>query len=319
MSALHPIRPCAEFPNDNTELHAGSRWLSEHPSSPLTALLPDVPGVVFDAAPLPAASHLTADMHVARDAPDATIAVLEQHALDATNVPHVVLSPELTSPELMSDECASVDSTSQDNTYSELESELDLADLYDPFLAELAPFVEQMERAPFAAAYVDETPTQKLKPINQEPALIPVNQAVQPLMPLHFELTPLPPETLQWSQLTTVLSDHLLTLGHTRAAALMTPLLNAELVDLSRLEAKVIDRLLRDGIACARGNRVVSSPTFRSSAHVFREELANGGLDANEALFWLAQLVGSLTGDEHDALEETLRKLGIADLLEHAA
>jgi hypothetical protein len=280
MSAPHPIRPCAEFPNDNAELHAGSRWHLADPMSSVKALLPETPSVPFEAARLPPAPRKGADQQP--DAPEAAIAVLEVHALDTTTPPQLEWCPQ------------------------------DLPTHEDPFLVELLPFVEQFERAPLTATFAEETPTQKLQPWTH---------VAQPLAPLHFELTPLPPQVAEWTQLTTILADYLLSRGHTRASALIGPLLNAELVDLSRLDDSVLEHLQRDGVACLRGTRVVSSPSFRSSAHVLRDELANGGLDSNEAMFWLTDLVGALMGgrDEHSALETSLRELGIAQLLDRAA
>jgi hypothetical protein len=280
MSVSHPIRPCAEFPNDNTDLHAGSRWLLAHPASSIEALLPEGPSVPFEAPPLQPAAHQRTTSTA--DAPEATIAVLEEHSLEATTPPLLELR------------------------------ELEPIDADDPFLAELAAFVERAELHDSPPPCIEETPTQKLRP---------VNRSAQPLVPLHFELTPLPPQASEWSELIAVLTEHLLRLGHTRASALIGPLLNAELVDLSRLEPSVLEQLQRDGVACPRGTRMVSSPTFRSSAHVFREELGNGGLEPNEALFWLAQLIGALLGnnDEHDTLESSLRELGITRLFERAA
>ncbi len=287
MSAPHPIRPCAEFPNDNDDLHAGSRWLLADPLSSVTALLPNGPSIPFEAARLLVPTQTndqTGELAVALppDAPETTLTVLEAHALDATTPPRSDFEP-IVNPALE-----------------------------DPFLVELLPFVEQLTCESAATSFIDETPTQKLRPWSQ---------SVQPLVPLHFELTPLPPQVSEWSELITVLADYLLTRGHTRASALIGPLLNAELVDLSRLDSAVIQHLETDGIACSRGTRVVSSPSFRSSAHVLREELGNGGLDTHEAMFWLAQLVGALMGgqDEHEVLEATLRHLGIDRLIERAA
>lgn len=286
----HPIRPCAEFPNDNTDLHAGSRWVLDATSTVVKPLLPEATGVSFQPVPL---VPVLAPEQPRADSPEATIAVLDEQALETTTPAH--------------DDCAHDASL----PLPEVE-EVEEVEEFDPFVAALAPFVEQWAPVASSSTYVEETPTQQLRPLHQ---------AVQPLAPLHFELTPLPAQVSEWSELVALLTDYLLTLGHTRASALIGPLLNGELVDLSRLERPVIDQLQRDGVASLRGSRVVSSASFRSSAHVFREELANGGLDANEALFWLTDLVGALMGgeDEHEVLEARLRELGIARLLERAA
>jgi len=75
---------------------------------------------------------------------------------------------------------------------------------------------------------------------------------------------------------------------------------------------------MSDGVAEMRGGRPVSSARFRESARVFREEFSEGGLNADDALFWLSQLRVALGGGSADdvVLENALRELGIAELLE---
>lgn len=361
MSATHPIRPCAEFPNDNAELHAGSRWHANAPLGAVTAVLPEVPCVVFDALPLANAPHAPAEASAPEtDAPESTIDVLGPHCLDTASSepeaepllrdptnpplepiaePHALdataLTPEreaedpaLDAPTPSSKHEAEAEALHLDITNPPLERAAELTPLdattltleleplvsateEDPFLLELLPFVGQTENVA-SNPFGEETPTQKLRPWTR---------AAQPLVPLQFELTPLPAQVSEWTQLTVILSEYLMKRGHTRASALITPLLNAELVDLSRLEEAVVAQLQNDGVACVRGTRVVSSPSFRSNAHVFREELANGGLDADEAMFWLVQLMSALMGndDELETLEQTLRDAGVSRLLERAA
>lgn len=143
----------------------------------------------------------------------------------------------------------------------------------------------------------------------------------QLLVPLQLELTPTPARLSPWSEFTCALSRHLMNGGHTRAAALIGPLLCGELVDFSRLDAPVLERLLADGVAEQRGGRLVTTDTFRHAAKAFREEFVAGGLDVGEALFWLSQVLAALGGGARDeaTLEAELRALGIAKLLERAA
>jgi hypothetical protein len=146
-------------------------------------------------------------------------------------------------------------------------------------------------------------------------------RGVQPLAPLQLELTPTPAALSPWSELTGAISRHLMNGGHTRAAALVGPLLCGELVDFGRVEAGAADRLVCDGIAEVRGGRTVTTAMFRHSAKAFREEFGTGGLNTNEALFWLSQLLVALCGGNADeeTLEAELRDLGVAKLLEWAA
>lgn len=151
--------------------------------------------------------------------------------------------------------------------------------------------------------------------------LLVMSRGVQPLPPLQFELTPTPAALGPWSELTGALSRHLLSGGHTRAAALVAPLLCGELVDFSRVEPAAIERLIKDGIVEVRGGRPVTSPTFRHAAKTFREEFGTGGLNAADALFWLSQVLVGLCGGSADEekFEGELRDLGVAKLLEWAA
>lgn len=148
-----------------------------------------------------------------------------------------------------------------------------------------------------------------------------VPRGVQPLVPLQLELTPTPAATSPWTELTNALSRHLMNSGHTRSSALLAPLMCGELVDLSRIDAVAIERLIRDGVAETRGGRVVTTATFRHSAKAFREEFSAGGLNAEDALFWLSQLLVGLCGGaaDEETLESELRDLGVAKLLEWAA
>lgn len=153
------------------------------------------------------------------------------------------------------------------------------------------------------------------------PDLVPLASGVQPLAPLFLELTPTPAHVTPWTELTGTLSRHLLSEGHTRAAALIAPLLNGELVDLSRLPPASLELLVVSSVAEKRGGLVVCTSAFRDSARAFREEFYGGGLNAADALFWLSQLLCALTGGlcEEEAFEATLRDLGVAKLLERAA
>ncbi len=150
---------------------------------------------------------------------------------------------------------------------------------------------------------------------------VPVKHGAQPLLPLQLELTPTPAVVSGWVELTNVVSRYLLNAGHTRAAALLPPLLNGELVDLSRLPAAAIERLVTDSVAETRSDRTVTTATFRDSAKGFREAFCEGGLDAEEALFWLGQVVAAVSGRQSDeaAIEAKLRELGVVTLLERAA
>lgn len=153
------------------------------------------------------------------------------------------------------------------------------------------------------------------------PDLTSVKQPAQPLVPLFLELTPTPAIVGPWVSLTGVLSRYLLNAGHTRAAALLPPMLNGELVDLTRLPEAAISRLVIDAVAETRAGRVVTTSTFRDAARAFREAFSERSLNPSDALFWLGQLMVALCGGDVDdlALEAELEALGVMQLLENAA
>jgi hypothetical protein len=153
------------------------------------------------------------------------------------------------------------------------------------------------------------------------PDLTSVKQPAQPLVPLFLELTPTPAVVGPWVSLTGVLSRYLLNAGHTRAAALLPPMLNGELVDLTRLPEAAIHRLVIDAVAETRAGRVVTTNTFRDAARAFREAFSERSLNPSDALFWLGQLMVALCGGHVDdaALEAELEALGVMQLLENAA
>lgn len=211
------------------------------------------------------------------------------------------------------------------------DDELARTDAADPFIEELLSLMPEQVNAEPELEFepvdqsgevrsVPDVQASKVAPAPAPTELSVVPRGVQPLVPLHLELTPTPAAISPWGELTAALSRHLLNGGHTRAAALIGPLLGGELVDFSRVEATAVERLVADGVAEVRGGRPLSTATFRQSARAFREEFATGGLNTSEALFWLSQLLVAITGGgDEEAFEAELRGLGVAQLLEWAA
>lgn len=305
MKDADSVRPCAEFPCDNPRLHSVGVWASGAETGPDHDVDPSGEWGVSD--------HW---VHAVRqrwakarlDAPEAQMPVLDASALDVSNV--------------------------SGTSFEEVEA--------DPFIEELLGFVVdppcEMPPLDFDGQLVDFAPEESgdfavMPAVAEQPTAIsgewPETGAVtgerlagiQPLVPLAIELTPTPMGVSAWSELTGKLSRHLLDTGHTRAAALVTPMLNGELVDLSRLDARALECLSSDGVAEVRGGRPVTSARFRESARAFRETFSEGGLNADDALFWLSQLLVALGGGSADdvILENALRELGVAELLECAA
>lgn len=301
-------RPCAEFPCDNPRL------LASEPAARDTGVeLPPL-AVVDEVGEFEwantdywvkevkrrwawAALDAAENAEPERDAPEVNIPVLEALTLDDEEVtsqrakdvdPFIAelmgLLPGGSSEELL------------ESLFSELEESGETRAL---------PGVQHVDKAPASAGVFDFVP----------------NSGVQPLLPLQLELTPTPGVVGAWSELTETLSRYLLNQGHTRAAALLTPMLNGELVELSRLEPAALERLVADSVAELRSGRAMTTRAFRDSAKAFREEFSAGGLNAGEALFWLGQLVVALCGGavDDELLESHLREAGVAQLLEKAA
>lgn len=299
------VRPCAEFPCDNPKLHSVGVWASGSDPGPEHDVDSSGEWGVSD--------HW---VHAVRlrwakariDAPEAQLPVLDAGALDV--------------------------STTSGTTFEEIEA--------DPFIEELLGFVveppTEMPPLDFDGQLVDFAPEESgdfavMPDVAEQSTTAPGEWpeagavtgerlvGVQPLVPLAIELTPTPMGVSSWSELTGKLSRYLLDTGHTRAAALVTPMLNGELVELSRLDPRALECLLSDGVAEVRGGRPVTSARFRESARAFRETFSEGGLNADDALFWLSQLLVALGGGSADdvMLENALRELGVAELLECAA
>lgn len=240
-----PIRACAEFPNDNEELHDGTVWVCEHPRAQ--------PRAVMRARSTRRIAGATGAV-----GPSAARASEGQFA------------------------CG--DASSEELIQRGI-GPLELHSGADPFIEELSRLTQPLATRDSALA------------------------------------VELPPDDSRWSELVAIVSDYLLSLGQSRASALLPGLLNGDAVDLSRLSETVRARLAQDQIACCQGARVTSSASFRDSVAMFREEFVSGGLSASEALFWLAQVLVALTehGFEPSDFEHALTSLGLVELIDRAA
>lgn len=294
------IRPCAEFPCDNPSLSARcAPGADAHSNENGSA------AEVLDAFDWGAIDHWVAETKrrwAQHDAPDTCFPVLSDAALECTGSVAVDVEPKQPAAESL-----------------------------DPFIDELMGFItlEPAADVPFAEweesgemRTVPRAVEVQPRPILAEPnELTLVRQPTQPLLPLHLELTPTPAVAGHWTQLTNVLGRYLMQAGHTRAAALLPAILNGELVDVSRLPADAIERLTSDSVVESRAGRAVTTHTFRDAAKAFREAFSDGGLNADDALFWLGQLLTALSGGAIDeaTLDEQLRQWGVQALLEFAA
>lgn len=339
------VRPCAEFPCDNPKLHSVGVWATGESESLDGADASDEWGV--SDRWVHAVKQRWAKAVI--DAPEAQLPVLDAGALEvfAQSVPSDVGALEVFAQSVDLDTGAlelSDDSAAPASGVLEILADsaaaLEAADV-DPFIEELLGFVVDSpadmppldfdgpadfspeESGDFAVMPAVAEQVSSTTSAWHEPSAVTGERlaGVQPLAPLAIELTPTPMGVTMWSELTNKLSRYLLEAGHTRAAALVTPMLNGELVELSRLDARALECLMSDGVAEVRGGRPVSSTRFRESARAFREEFSEGGLNADDALFWLSQLLVALGGGSADdvVLENALRELGVAELLECAA
>lgn len=339
-------RPCAEFPNDNPGLHDGAVWvcawsrarpravvrasgvarrqgLGEYPpcSSPLHA-------VEAAAVGPEALTELAPVVSEERSGSSQASPVLRMHAW----------SPQ---PPLVV-EAGAVASSEADPFVDELEA------LIEDWDQTPTPGGEQLSgRAPgdpstampgqalpmvHAGRAVEPPSTEdpfELELLNEilDPVgsglskAAPPAPVVQPLEPLALELTPLPPSSSAWFDFTSRLSAWLLQGGATRAAALLSSLLEGNQVSLQRLSRPARERLLAQGMAQVSEADVVPTAELLDRARRFQHDFLCRSVDESAAVDWLSRLLSGLLAAELDEkdVREALRQCGALGLLTRAA
>jgi hypothetical protein len=128
-----------------------------------------------------------------------------------------------------------------------------------------------------------------------------------------LDLSPLPPKLRDWSAYVTQISRYLLDHGATKSAALVSPLLSGERVNLRSLSEKVCAALCNSGVAETGAQDLYPTDSFRREATVFCEIILNRGVDSRGAHDWLTGVVCALVGGGTplDEVRTDLERLGV--------
>jgi hypothetical protein len=138
----------------------------------------------------------------------------------------------------------------------------------DPFVAELWGQLDDAAHPSDAELWTDRAhDALSPAPVSEMRLFRPPSDVAEPwnrLAPLELDLSPLPPKLRDWSAYVTQISRYLLDHGATKSAALVSPLLAGERVNLRSLNEKVRRELCARGIA--RRERTTFIPPNRFGA-----------------------------------------------------
>lgn len=311
-------RPCAEFPNDNPSLHDGVVWVctASRARPRAVVLAPTVgrrqgPGLAargaVPAAPVPEpASEIVPVPAPLSDEGAAAPPADAPSATDQLTAPtQQLLASEMELP-VAGEGAAAVE--------ARLGEAAGTVEADDPFVEELEALIEGWEQTP-PLPVAQPSAANAQRPAGVEAAV------VQPLEPLVLELTPLPPASSAWQELSERLSSWLLQTGATRAAALLSSLLEGNPTSLQRLARPARECLLAQGMAELRDGDVVPSKPLLRRARRFQMDFLSGRLDEPAAVDWLGRLLGGLLAQQLDerAVRDALGQCGALQLLTRAA